>query len=109
MEENILKKYIPMTETIYYVLLALKEERHGYAIIQYISQLTEERIQMGTGTLYTMLGRLVDDKLITVVSADSKKKTYKITPDGDQLLQTELERLANQLKNGEDVYGSKYY
>lgn len=109
MEESILKKYIPMTETIYYVLLALKEERHGYAIIQYIGQLTDERIQMGTGTLYTMLGRLVDDELITVVSTENKKKTYKITPDGDHLLQTELERLANQLKNGEEVYGNKYY
>ena len=109
MDEPILKKYIPMTETIYYVLLALKEERHGYAIIQYISQLTKERIQMGTGTLYTMLGRLVDDQLITIVSTENKKKTYKITPKGDELLITELERLANQLKNGEEVYGYKYY
>lgn len=109
MEEGILKKYIPMTETIYYVLLALKEERHGYAIIQYIGQLTEERIQMGTGTLYTMLGRLVDDRLIAVVSTDNKKKTYKITSDGEQILQTELQRLANQLKNGEEVYEKKYY
>ncbi len=109
LDDYILKKYIPMTETIYYVLLALKEERHGYAIIQYISQLTDNRIQMGTGTLYTMLGRLVDDRLITIVSADSKKKTYRITPDGDQLLQTELARLAHQLKNGEEVYESKYY
>jgi len=109
MEENIFKKYIPMTETIYYVLLALKEERHGYAIIQYIGQLTDNRIQMGTGTLYTMLGRLVDDKLITVVSTDSKKKTYKITTDGDELLQKELERLAHQLKNGEEVYENRYY
>lgn len=109
MQDSILKKYIPMTETIYYVLLALKEERHGYAIIQYISQLTEERIQMGTGTLYTMLGRLVDDQLITIVSTENKKKIYKITPQGDELLETELKRLANQLKNGEEVYGITYY
>lgn len=109
MDDYILKKYIPMTETIYYVLLALKEERHGYAIMQYISQLTDNRIQMGTGTLYTMLGRLVDDNLITIISADNKKKTYKITPNGDDLLSRELERLANQLKNGEEVYEKRYY
>ena len=64
--EQIIKKYIPMTETTYYTLLALKEERHGYAIMQFVRELTENRIHMGTGTLYTMLGRLVEDALIAV-------------------------------------------
>ena len=68
-----------------------------------------DRIQMGTGTLYTMLGRLVDDKLISIVSTENNKKTYKITPDGNRLLETEINRLAIQLKNGEDVYEKKYY
>lgn len=103
--EQILKKYIPMTETTYYTLLALKEERHGYGIMQFISVLTEKRIQMGTGTLYTMLGRLVDDKLITIISQDSSKKVYQITETGAALVKMEITRLAYQLKNGEEVYG----
>ena len=40
MEDSLIKKYNPMTETTYYTLLAVKEPRHGYAIMQYVSNLT---------------------------------------------------------------------
>lgn len=105
MNELILKKYIPMTETTYYTLLALNEPRHGYAIMQFISELTKKRIQMGTGTLYTMLGRLVEDKLINIVSQDSIKKVYQITEEGQALVKIEIDRLTHQLENGEQIYG----
>ena len=105
MNELILKKYIPMTETTYYTLLALNEPRHGYAIMQFISELTKKRIQMGTGTLYTMLGRLVEDKLINIVAQDSIKKVYQITEEGNELIKKEIERLTHQLENGEQIYG----
>lgn len=105
MNDQILKKYIPMTESTYYTLLALKDPRHGYAIMQFISELTEKRIQMGTGTLYTMLGRLVDDKLINIISQDNNKKVYHITEEGTELIKKEISRLAYQLENGEQIYG----
>lgn len=104
--ENIIKKYIPMTETTYYTLLSLKENRHGYAIIQFVSELTQNRIKMGTGTLYTMLGRLVDDGVIAIVSSENGKKVYHLTPLGDNILKMELERLQKQLQNGEEIYGA---
>lgn len=94
-----------MTEATYYTLLALKEPRHGYAIMQFIAALTNGRIQMGTGTLYTMLGRLVEDELISILSNEKGKKTYQITSQGDELLRLELERLQKQLRNGEEIYG----
>lgn len=102
--EHLLKKYHPMTESTFYVLLSLFEPRHGYAMIQFIQQLTRGRIHMGTGTLYTMLGRLVEDQLITILSTDDGKKTYQITATGNSLMRLELDRLADQLKNGEEVY-----
>ncbi len=105
MADNIYKKYSPMTEATYYALLALKEPRHGYAIMQFIQQLTEGRIKMGTGTLYTMLGRLVEDALIRVVEAESGKKTYQITELGDEIVRMEIDRLRKQLENGEEIYG----
>ena len=104
--EQIIKKYIPMTETTYYTLLALKEERHGYAIMQFVRELTENRIHMGTGTLYTMLGRLVEDALIEVVSNENGKKVYRLAPMGGEILKMELERLRKQLRNGEEIYGT---
>lgn len=103
--EQLLKKYSPMTETTYYTLLSLKESRHGYAIMQFVSELTEDRIRMGTGTLYTMLGRLVEDKLIEIISNENGKKTYVITALGNELLGLEIARIRKQLKDGERIYG----
>ena len=85
------KKYIPMTETTYYTLLAVIEPRHGYAIMQFVSNLTKERIKLGTGTLYTMVGRLTTDGLIFIVDSESGKKTYQITELGQELLKKEIE------------------
>ena len=105
MEDKLLKKYCPMTETIFYTLLALLEPNHGYGIMKFVRELTEERIKMGNGTLYTMLGRLVEDRMITVVSEVDGKKTYQITEDGKQLLIMEQERLKKQCENGEKILG----
>lgn len=105
MEEGLRKKYIPMTETTYYTLLSVTVPRHGYAIMQYVSELTKGRIVLGTGTLYTMVGRLVADGIITTVPNDEGKKTYQITEIGRELLEYETERLQNQLTDGKGVLG----
>ena len=105
MEENLQKKYIPMTETIYYTLLSVTVPRHGYAIMQYVSELTKGRIILGTGTLYTMVGRLVADGIIVTGPNDEGKKAYQITETGHELLKLETERLKKQLTDGESVLG----
>ena len=105
MEEKLQKKYCPMTETIFYTLLALLKPNHGYGIMQFVKELTNERVRLGTGTLYTMLGRLVDDQMISVISEENGKKTYQITDDGFTLLMAELKRLKEQCNNGEQILG----
>ena len=94
-----------MTETIFYTLLALLNPNHGYGIMQFVKELTNERVKLGTGTLYTMLGRLVDDQMISVISEENGKKTYQITDDGFTLLMAELKRLKEQCNNGEQILG----
>ncbi len=103
--EALLKKYRPMTETTYYTLLAVTEPRHGYAVMQFVSRLTEGRIRLGTGTLYTMTGRLMEDGLIDIVSQQNGKKTYQITETGREVLRLETERLEYQLGNGLEILG----
>lgn len=102
MDEGIQKKYIPMTETTYYTLLSVIVPRHGYAIMQYVSQLTRGRIALGTGTLYTMVGRLVADGVIGQIPQDGKK-AYQITDTGMELLRLETERLGKQFADGREV------
>lgn len=105
MDDKLQKKYCPMTETIFYTLLALLEPNHGYGIMKFVRELTNERVKMGTGTLYTMLGRLVDDQMIIIVSEVDGKKTYQITEDGKALLLMEVDRLRQQCENGEKILG----
>lgn len=102
MDEALRKKYIPMTETTYYTLLSVMVPRHGYAIMQYVGSLTQNRIVLGTGTLYTMVGRLAADGIISVSYAEGKK-TYCITDAGLKLLREETGRLALQLEDGWNV------
>ena len=102
MNEALRKKYIPMTETIYYTLLSVMSPRHGYAIIQYVNGLTRGRILLGTGTLYTMVGRLAADNMIVTVPNEGKK-AYQITETGKRLLEMETVRLGKQLKDGEQI------
>ena len=102
MKDALRKKYIPMTETIYYTLLALTSPRHGYAIMQYVSTLTKGRIILGTGTLYTMVGRLTADGIIVTLPGH-ERKTYGLTDVGMELLKEETGRLEKQLADGRKV------
>lgn len=107
MEEKLQKKYCPMTETIFYTLLALLTPSHGYKIMKFVRGLTNDRVKLGTGTLYTMLGRLTEDRLITIVSEAEGKKTYQITENGRLLLFQEVERLHQQYENGRKLLGGE--
>ena len=103
MQETIRKKYIPMTETTYYTLLAVIVPRHGYAIMQFVDRLSGGRIQLGTGTLYTMVGRLHADGVVSIVMSEDGKKAYQLTEIGRELLREETERLAKQLQDGRKI------
>lgn len=106
MREALRKKYVPMTETTYYTLLAVTSPRHGYAIMQYVGKLTKGRLVLGTGTLYTMVGRLEADGVIEAFPLEGKK-AYQITEEGAGLLLEETERLKKQLEDGRYVLGAE--
>lgn len=54
----------PLTEGVYYILLSLYEPRHGYGIMQYVSNISNGRVELGAGTLYGALKSLVEKKWI---------------------------------------------
>lgn len=97
-------EFIPMSETAYYILLSLTEERHGYGIMQYVSALTKERINLGPGTLYGTLSKLEAAGLVVITGEENKRKYYKISEAGETLLQAELQRLEELYQNGKEVY-----
>ncbi len=98
-------EFIPMSETAYYILLSLKEERHGYAIMQYVSSITKDRINLGAGTLYGTLSKLEKTGFVTITGEENKRKYYKITASGEALLLSELNRIKELYENGREVVG----
>lgn len=96
-----------LTQPMYYVLLSLKEKRHGYEIMQYVEWLTDSRVKVGPGTLYSLLSRFEEDSLIEMVSDEDNKKTYLITKEGERVLEGEISRLKEMLRDARLVEGGK--
>lgn len=82
-----------MTETAFYILLALTEPRHGYGITKFTSQLTENRIKLGSGTVYGTLAKMHRDGLIEVHDDTGNKTVYNITDTGRKILRAEVQRI----------------
>ena len=93
----------PMTEAMYYVLLALVHPNHGYQLMAEIEEVSKGRVKMGPGTLYGVLSRLQKDGLIIVVNDDGRRKTYSITEDGKTALKVEYERLISMIDDGKII------
>jgi DNA-binding PadR family transcriptional regulator len=97
--EKVRKRYIPMSETMLYILFSLKQERHGYAIMQYVKELTKGRIILGAGTVYSSLGKLESDALIEGIREEERRKIYIITSLGREILREETVRITELYKN----------
>ena len=79
MDAHIRKVYVPMTETGFYILLCLREECHGYGIVQRVEALTDGEIRLSPGTMYGSLSKMEKDGLICFVREEEKRKIYSIT------------------------------
>ena len=89
------RRYDPMSETMFLILFALREERHGYGIMQHVEDLTGGRISLGAGTVYMSLKKLRSDGLIKETRSDGRKTSYQITPEGAEILRREARRIAD--------------
>ncbi|HBV85258.1 MAG TPA: PadR family transcriptional regulator [Desulfosporosinus sp.] len=91
-------KDLPLTETTYYVLLALLEPAHGYLIMQKIEELSSQQVRVAAGTLYGAIENLLKAKLIqSVKSEDKRRKTYVITDKGKEILRLDFERMQHMI------------
>ena len=101
-------KELPLTEAVYYILLSLRHENHGYGIIQEVDDLTKGRVKLGPGTLYGAMQTMEKKGWITVISQDEasrKKKDYLITDLGRGIFGEETERLNELIENGKLMKG----
>ena len=86
-----------LTEPMYYILLSLSNEpKHGYEIMQTVSEISTDTVKVGAGTLYALLTRFENEGIIERVSlpdSDPRRKTYALTEKGRGELDREYERL----------------
>jgi len=102
MNAHIKKVYVPMTETGFYILLCLQQPNHGYGIVQRVEQMTDGEIRLTPGTMYGSLSKMEKDELISFVREEEKRKIYKITELGRQVLELELKRIERLYRNSRE-------
>src|SRR6478736_10149942 len=93
---------LPLTPPVFHILLALApEERHGYAIMQDVAQQTGGALQLGPGTLYGCLKRMLAAGLVEESDErpdpsldDERRRYYRMTVLGQRVVRAEAQRLA---------------
>lgn len=94
----------PLTPAVFYVMLSLADgEKHGYAIMQETTALSDGKFRMGPGTLYATLQRLLDTGLIEEVAGkrgteDSRRRYYRLAGRAKSLLESELARMDSAVR-----------
>ncbi len=95
-----------LTEVTFFILLALYQPRHGYAIMQFVEEKTEGRLMIGAGSLYGALDSLSKKGWITVYDdSDIRKKQYIITDEGRSIAERELKRIHDLACIADEIIG----
>src|SRR5262245_54051179 len=94
---------LPLTPAVFHILVALSEgERHGYSIMRQVSADTAGGLELGPGTLYGCLKRMLGSRLIEESDErpdpaldDERRRYYRITDLGARTVRAEAQRLAS--------------
>lgn len=92
-----------LTEQMYYILLTLTENQHGYGIMQEVDRRTDGRVKIGAGTLYSLLSRFEEEDIIVQVAEEDRRKIYTLTDKGLNILKDEHKRLKQLVSDGNDI------
>jgi DNA-binding PadR family transcriptional regulator len=93
---------LPLTAAVFHILLVLADgERHGYAIMREVERDSGGALQLGPGTLYGCLRRMLAAGLVDESEDrpdpemdDERRRYYRITDLGARVVRAEADRLA---------------
>ncbi len=96
-------EFLPLTPAIAHILLALADgDRHGYAIMQEVERLTDGAMQMGPGTLYGTIKRMLAAGLVEEADErpdpaldDERRRYYRASRLGLAVIEAETARMSS--------------
>lgn len=102
------EKFGTLTEPMFYVLSCLRKECCGMDIMERVKSVTGGRVIIGPGTLYHLLDDFAGEGMIVETRSAGRKRYYKITEKGMQMLELEYQRILQMAADyeqwKEDVY-----
>ena len=93
------EKFQTLTEQMFYILLCLQRECCGVDVMEQVSGMTEGRVVIGPGTLYSLLESFLKEGFIQETRVDGRKRSYQITVKGRLRLEEEVQRLRRQTED----------
>ena len=100
-------KFQTLTEQMFYTLLCLKDECYGMDILDRVPAMTKQRVNVGSGTLYTLLEQFLDAEMIRETKVEGRRRSYILTDKGRDMLEKECARLTAQLSDYHMIFGKE--
>lgn len=100
------ESFLPLKGNWLHILASLVEgEKHGYAIMTDVLERSDGKVRLWPATLYGSLKRLIENGLISESGErpapefdDARRRYYRLTPLGQQVLDLESRRLQDLLR-----------
>lgn len=100
-------KFQTLTEQMFYALLCLKDERCGMDILDRVPEMTNQRVSIGSGTLYTLLEQFLEAGMIRETKVEGRRRSYILTERGSKMLKKEYERIRAQAGDYQRIFGEE--
>lgn len=99
------EKFKTLTEQMFYILLCLQRECQGVDVLEQARDMTQGRVNIGSGTLYDLLEQFDTQGFIRQTKTQGRRRSYIITEKGREMLEKEYRRLLAQAADYERVLG----
>ena len=93
------EKFQTLTEQMFYILLCLQRECCGVDVMDQVGRMTEGRVVIGPGTLYSLLESFRTEGFIQETRVEGRRRSYQITVKGRLRLEEEVRRLRRQTED----------
>lgn len=94
-----------LSDSIFMILMAVTEPRHGYGIMQMLEEKTEKNLLIGPATMYTTLKKMKAAEWIEAIAEEEGKIVYQITEKGKAILLKDFARRKKLVKLADEILG----